>query len=57
MKLPVLRRRGSAAAVGGTVRLDRRTKRLTKRLRAGDIAIIHHSDVDRVSAEALVSAG
>ena len=57
MKLPVLRRRGSAAAVGGTVRLDRRTKRLTKRLRAGDIAIIHHSDVDRVSAEALVECG
>lgn len=57
MKLPVLRRRGSGAAVGGTVRLDRRTKGLTKRLRAGDIAIIHHSDVDRVSAEALVRCG
>lgn len=57
MKLPVLRRRGSVTAVGGTVRLDRRTKRLTKRLRAGEIAIIHHSDVDRVSAEALVECG
>ncbi len=57
MKLPVLRRRGTAAVVGGTARLDRRTKRLTKRLRPGDIAIIHHSDVDRVSAEALVECG
>ncbi|MBA8795273.1 putative membrane-anchored protein [Friedmanniella endophytica] len=45
------------AAVGGTVRLDRRTKRLTKRLRPGDIAVIHHSDLDRVSAEALVRSG
>ena len=36
------------------VRLDRRTKNLTKRLRPGEIAVIHHSDLDRVSAEALV---
>lgn len=39
----------------GVARIDRRTKRLTKRLRAGDIAIIDHEDIDRVSAEALVS--
>ena len=57
MKLPVLRRRGSSAAVGGTARLDLRTKRLTKRLDPGDIAVINHSDVDRVSAEALVECG
>jgi uncharacterized membrane-anchored protein len=38
-------------------RLDRRTKNLTKRLKPGEIAIIHHSDLDRVSAEALVTAG
>jgi len=37
--------------------MDRRTKNLTKRLHPGEIAIIHHSDLDRVSAEALVSAG
>ena len=37
------------------VRLDRRTKRLPKRLRPGEIAIIDHVDLDRVSAEALVS--
>jgi uncharacterized membrane-anchored protein len=35
-------------------RLDRRTKNLTKRLRPGDIAIIDHADLDRVSAETLV---
>ena len=38
-------------------RLDRRTKNLTKRLKPGEIAIIHHSDLDRVSAEALVATG
>src|SRR4029450_3045414 len=41
---------------GGVARLDRRTKNLTKRLHPGEIAIIHHSDLDRVSAEALVEA-
>jgi uncharacterized membrane-anchored protein len=44
-----------APGVSGQVRLDRRTKRLTKRLRPGEIAIIDHVDLDRVSAEALVS--
>ena len=56
MRLPTLRRRGTPPQVGGVVRLDRRTKNLTKRLRPGEIAIIHHSDLDRVSAEALVEA-
>ncbi|MEV4256435.1 putative cytokinetic ring protein SteA [Spirillospora sp. NPDC049652] len=41
--------------VSATVRLDRRTKNLTKRLQPGDIAVIDHVDLDRVSAEALVS--
>ena len=40
-----------------TARLDKRTKDLTKRLKPGDIAIIDHRDIDRVSAEALVDAG
>jgi uncharacterized membrane-anchored protein len=57
MRFPTLRRRGVSVAVGGVVRLDRRTKNLTKRLNAGEIAIIHHSDLDRVSAEALVEIG
>ncbi|WP_150243595.1 putative cytokinetic ring protein SteA [Nocardiopsis quinghaiensis] len=39
------------------VRSDRRTKNLTKRLRPGDIAVIDHVDLDRVSAEALVGCG
>ena len=58
MRLPtLLRKRGTPTQIGGVARLDRRTKNLTKRLRAGEIAIIHHSDLDRVSAEALVEAG
>src|SRR5215213_9022651 len=39
----------------GPVRVDPRTKALTKRLRPGDIAVIDHLDIDRVSAEALVA--
>ena len=39
----------------GPARLDRRTKNLTKRLNPGDIAIIDHRDLDRVSADALIS--
>jgi uncharacterized membrane-anchored protein len=41
----------------GVARLDRRTKDLTKRLKSGEIAIIDHRDIDRVSAEALVDVG
>jgi uncharacterized membrane-anchored protein len=54
MKIPTLRRRPVTTEVGGVVRLDRRTKNLTKRLMPGEIALINHSDLDRVSAEALV---
>jgi uncharacterized membrane-anchored protein len=45
----------TAPGVTGTARLDRRTKNLTKRLRPGDIAIIDHVDIDRVSADSLVA--
>ena len=41
--------------VRGTVRVDARTKNLTKRLRPGDIAVIDHKDIDKVSAEALLA--
>ena len=41
----------------GTARLDRRTKRLVKRLGPDDIAIIDHAELDRVSAEELVESG
>ena len=40
--------------VVGPARMDRRTKNLSKRLCPGDIAIIDHVDLDRVSADALI---
>ncbi len=36
------------------MRVDTRTKRLTKRLQPGEIAVIDHTDLDRVAAESLV---
>ena len=39
----------------GPARLDKRTKNLTRRLEPGEIAIIDHADLDRVSAETLIS--
>jgi uncharacterized membrane-anchored protein len=59
VRIATLRRprsRDRQPGVVGAARLDRRTKRLTKRLRAGDIAVIDHVDLDRVGAEALASA-
>ena len=62
MKVPSVRipvvRRGKSDELPGVVapaRLDRRTKNLTKRLCPGDIAIIDHTDLDRVAADALIS--
>jgi uncharacterized membrane-anchored protein len=40
----------------GVARLDRRTKRLVKRLGPDDIAIIDHRDIDRASAEELLES-
>lgn len=60
MRLASLRRNRHVEAlpgVTGVARLDRRTKRLTARLKPGDIAVIDHVDIDRVSADALVAAG
>ena len=59
MKLATLRRARIGTALPGVVgvaRLDRRTKNLTARLNPGDVAIIDHVDLDRVSADALVAA-
>jgi uncharacterized membrane-anchored protein len=55
-KLPGIRRSRShdLPGISATARIDRRTKDLTKRLQRGDIAIIDHADLDRVSAEALI---
>jgi uncharacterized membrane-anchored protein len=41
----------------GRAKLDRRTKDLVKRLSSDDIAIIDHTDIDRVSAEELIESG
>jgi uncharacterized membrane-anchored protein len=41
----------------GPVRLGKRTKRLVKRIGAGDIAVIDHEAIDRVSGEDLVACG
>jgi uncharacterized membrane-anchored protein len=57
MRIGTLRRGRTQEAgpgMSGPARLDRRTKNLTKRLRPGDIAVIDHVDIDRVSADALV---
>ena len=43
--------------VHGRVRPGRRTKLLTKTLRPGEIALIDHKDIDRVSGEELVRKG
>ena len=49
---------GATSAREGTItgiaRVDRRTKRLLPRLQPGDIAVIDHVDIDRVSAEGLI---
>ncbi|MFG1927451.1 putative cytokinetic ring protein SteA [Cryptosporangium sp. NPDC048952] len=60
MRLPTLRRPRAAdgdTATAGPARLDRRTKRLTQRLKPGDVAIIDHVDIDRVAGDALVASG
>jgi len=43
--------------VAGPVRLGRRTKLLVKHLLRGEVAVIDHLDIDRVSAEELIAAG
>ncbi|HEY1834730.1 MAG TPA: putative cytokinetic ring protein SteA [Solirubrobacteraceae bacterium] len=43
--------------VAGPVRAGRRTKLLVKHLMRGDVALIDHVDIDRVSAEELIAAG
>jgi uncharacterized membrane-anchored protein len=58
MRLPTRPRAAEAtSAVTGTIRMERRTGSLLRRLRPGDIAVIDHLDLDRASAEALVASG
>jgi uncharacterized membrane-anchored protein len=47
----------SVREVSGPARPGRKTKLLVKKLRPGDIAVIDHRDLDRVSAEDLIAAG
>ncbi|MEX0756241.1 MAG: putative cytokinetic ring protein SteA [Actinomycetota bacterium] len=53
--MPKALRRPRAEA--GRARVDRRTKNLVRRARPGEIAVILHEDLDRVSAEGLAAAG
>jgi uncharacterized membrane-anchored protein len=66
MRVPSIRRgriyahvrRGKAEGppgILGVARVDIRTKVLVRRLEAGDIAIIDHPDLDRVSADELIA--
>jgi uncharacterized membrane-anchored protein len=62
MRVPSIRfahvRRGRAEEPPGLVgvaRVDARTKVLVRRLEPGDIAIIDHADLDRVSADELIA--
>jgi uncharacterized membrane-anchored protein len=48
------RRDGS---IHGAARLGRRTKDLVKRLRPTDIAVIDHTNIDRIAAEELIGTG
>ncbi len=43
--------------ITGVLRKDRRTKNLVRRLRKGEIALLAHTDLDPVAAEALVQRG
>jgi uncharacterized membrane-anchored protein len=57
VKIPLLGREKAEAPPGivAVARVDRRTKNITRRLNPGEIAIIDHADLDRVSAEELVN--
>jgi uncharacterized membrane-anchored protein len=66
--VPALRRAAGRAAPGGSdletertiagpARLGKRTKHLVKRLRPGEVAVIDHKDLDRVSGEDLIACG
>ncbi|HEY4894709.1 MAG TPA: putative cytokinetic ring protein SteA [Solirubrobacteraceae bacterium] len=46
-----------ASVIEGPVRPGRKTKLLVKHLVRGDIALVDHLDIDRVSAEELIAAG
>jgi uncharacterized membrane-anchored protein len=53
----VRRRKAGKGTVAGPARADKRTKDLSRRMLTGDIAVINHTDIDRVAAEGLISHG
>src|SRR6202023_3765856 len=62
MRVPSIRfahvRRGKAEeppGIVGVARVDPKTKVLVRRLEPGDIAVIDHPDLDRVSADELIA--
>ncbi|MDA3630829.1 putative cytokinetic ring protein SteA [Saccharopolyspora oryzae] len=59
MKLSGLlaRQQGNLPGLVGVARIERRSDDVLRRVRTGDIAVIDHADLDRRTAEALVSAG
>src|SRR5260370_22632163 len=56
VRIPLLSRgkAGEPPGIVAVARVDRKTKNIAKRLNPGEIAIIDHSDLDRVSAEELI---
>ncbi len=58
MKFPSRHRPDSVLpGTAGTIRADRRTSTLLRRLKPGDIAVIDHLDLDRANAQSLVDCG
>ncbi|MEW6242756.1 MAG: putative cytokinetic ring protein SteA [Bacillota bacterium] len=47
----------TGAIVKGTVKKDKRTKNLARRLKPGDIALLDHKDLDEVAARTLAGIG
>ncbi|MET0920280.1 MAG: putative cytokinetic ring protein SteA [Acidimicrobiia bacterium] len=45
------------SAVEGTAKVDARTKDMIRRLQPGEIAVIDHTDLDRVAADGLIESG
>jgi uncharacterized membrane-anchored protein len=52
-----LARRRPRNPTAQTARVDRRTKNLLRRIQPGEVAVIDHEDLDRISAEGLVERG
>ena len=44
-------------AIEGNAKLGRKTKDLVKRLGPGDVAVIDHTNIDRIAAEELIATG